>query len=163
MQHQWDEHQYSQLTGQPHPDIERYLQTRHLASPKRELSPYAEPSLSHVDETPEIVKGAEIISRVVGVLVVPAAKVVGIVVGAKFAWGAVTVGVVAAGAGMEAWAIANGGALMAGACVAIAGLVAWVMSLLSGGAASGESKSGGTVINQYNNFGQNPNQNNGTK
>lgn len=31
---QWDEKQFSELTGQPHPDITRYLDTRHLPAPK---------------------------------------------------------------------------------------------------------------------------------
>ena len=36
---QWDEKHYSELTGQPHPDITRYLDTRHLPAPKSSTPP----------------------------------------------------------------------------------------------------------------------------
>ncbi len=152
MGYQWDEQQYDALTSNQS-EIERYLQTRHLVPEKKDVAPYDPPA----PETPALERAAKVASNVVVILAKPAAIGVAVVAGAKYVFGVVTVGVAAAGAGMTAWATANGGLLVCGAGVVLLSVVAWAASLF--GAGKGERPEIHNHYHQYNNQGPGGQQN----
>ncbi len=117
-------------TGQ---ELEMYLAYREgrdtvAPSSSSDITTYAPPA----PETPALERAAQTASNVVVILAKPAAIGVAVVAGAKYVFGVVTVGVAAAGAGMTAWATANGGLLVCGAGVVILSVVAWAVSLFGG-------------------------------
>lgn len=142
-------------TGQ---ELEMYLAYREgrdtvTPSSSSDVAPYDPPA----PEMPALERAAQTASNVVVILAKPAAIGVAVVAGAKYVFGVVTVGVAAAGAGMTAWATANGGLLVCGAGVVLLSVVAWAVSLFGG--SEGEKPEIHNHYYQYNNQGPGGQQN----
>ena len=108
--HQWSDKQYSELTGQPHPDIQEYLQTRDLVKPKQAVAPYTPP------EAPIIQPYKSPAHAVFALVLALAPPVVGIVAVGGILWVVVAACAAAVGAVtafISAYALPIGGGLTA--------------------------------------------------